>query len=101
MSNEENNNKATAEPEVKCLSRRGFLGATAATGATAALAGASVLGSAVMSRETWAAAVKESRQKIHIGPGELDEYYGFWSGGHSGEVRTLHARIDAYPCLQY
>ncbi|NLD13526.1 MAG: nitrous-oxide reductase [Gammaproteobacteria bacterium] len=80
--------KTTAETEKSGLSRRGFLGATAVTGATLA-AGAATMGTSVMSRESWAAAVKESQLKTHVGPGELDEYYGFWSGGHSGEVRVL------------
>src|SRR5690554_2106305 len=79
--------KKTTEVEKTGLSRRGFLGATAVTGAT--LAGATALGSSVMTRESWAAAVKESQTTVHVGPGELDEYYGFWSGGHSGEVRVL------------
>lgn len=67
------------------LSRRRFLGATAMAGAV----GAAGLGGAVMTRESFAAAAKEAKNKIHVGPGELDEYYGFWSGGHQGEVRVM------------
>ena len=82
------NKTPQTESALPSLSRRGFLGATAITGA-AGLAGAAGLGSAVMSRESWAAAVNEARNNAHVAPGELDEYYGFWSGGHSGEVRVL------------
>ncbi|WP_404364699.1 TAT-dependent nitrous-oxide reductase [Marinobacter sp.] len=67
------------------LSRRKFLSATALAGAV----GATGLGGAVMTRESWAAAVEDAKNKVHVGPGELDEYYGFWSGGHQGEVRVL------------
>lgn len=78
----------TTAEEKAGLSRRGFLGATAVTGATLA-AGATAIGSSVMSRESWAAAVQEAQSKIHVGPGELDDYYCFLSGGHQGEVRVL------------
>ena len=78
-------------PESKGLSRRGFLGAGAMTGAAAMAATA--FGGAVMTRESWAQAVSEAQKnamsKIHVGPGELDTYYGFWSGGHQGEVRVF------------
>ena len=88
MSDKSNN--PPANPESKGLSRRGFLGASAVTGAAVA---ATAFGGAVMSRETWAQAVTEAQKnamsKIHVGPGELDDYYGFWSGGHQGEVRVL------------
>jgi len=83
----DNDSKNTPQTlEKNGLSRRGFLGASALTGAAVA---ATALGGAVMSRESWAAAVKDAQSKIHVGPGELDEYYGFWSGGHQGEVRVL------------
>jgi len=62
------------------LSRREFLGFTAAGAAGTALAPASLL-----SKPAHAA----GKGKAHVAPGELDEYYGFWSGGHSGEIRVL------------
>ncbi|MDX1755376.1 MAG: TAT-dependent nitrous-oxide reductase [Marinobacter sp.] len=85
MKNEESKVEGASEPSKGGLSRRHFLGATAAAG----VVGATGLGSAVMSRETWAAAAQEAMNKAVVHPGELDEYYGFWSGGHSGEVRIL------------
>lgn len=81
----EQDHKELAKTEHLGLSRRRFLGATAVAG----VAGVAGLGGAVMSREAFAAAAKEARNNIHVGPGELDEYYGFWSGGHQGEVRVL------------
>ena len=63
------------------LSRRGLLGATA-TGAVVATTGVS--GGLLSSTVPAAAAGKFS-----LAPGELDEYYGFWSSGQTGELRIL------------
>ncbi|WP_414883968.1 MULTISPECIES: TAT-dependent nitrous-oxide reductase [Pseudomonas] len=87
MMNDTESKKATEVPESTGLSRRGFLGTSAVTGAV--LAGATAIGGAVFTRETWAAAAKDAQLKTHVGPGELDQYYGFWSGGHQGEVRIM------------
>lgn len=62
------------------VSRRSVMGA-AATGAV--LAGTGV-GSLVGGASPAAAAGKAS-----MAPGELDEYYGFWSSGQTGELRIL------------
>ncbi|WP_283188089.1 TAT-dependent nitrous-oxide reductase [Pseudomonas sp. PMCC200344] len=85
--NDTESKKTTEVPESTGLSRRGFLGTSAVTGAV--LAGATAIGGAVFTRETWAAAAKDAQLKTHVGPGELDQYYGFWSGGHQGEVRIM------------
>lgn len=66
------------------VGRRGLLGTTAAAAALAGLAaGAS---SSALMREAKAAASDASTE---VRPGDLDEYYGFNSGGQSGELRVL------------
>ncbi|STZ76627.1 TAT-dependent nitrous-oxide reductase [Bergeriella denitrificans] len=80
------------------LSRRSFLGTAAASGA--GIAGAGLLGLAGCSKTEGdkaasgaaPAAKSESASGAmtsHIGPGELDQYYGFLSGGQSGEIRLV------------
>lgn len=62
------------------MTRRGMMGATA-TGAVLAGTG---IGSTLMSAKAASAAASANLQ-----PGELDEYYGFWSSGQTGELRIL------------
>jgi nitrous-oxide reductase len=72
------------------LNRRELLG-TGLTAATLAGTGGLVTGSvgtlALSGSSAKADEVEEEQAKITVLPGQLDEYYGFWSGGHSGEVR--------------
>lgn len=63
------------------LTRRGVLGATA-TGAVLATTG---VGASLLGAKPAAAAAASA----HMAPGELDEYYGFWSSGQTGELRIL------------
>jgi len=72
------------------ISRRELLSGTtkvaALAGAVAVVGGAGI-GSAAFSNKALAA--DDCKNKNDVAPGDLDEYYGFWSGGQSGEVRIL------------
>lgn len=79
-------NEEVITGEVVEPSRRGFF-KTAATGLAGA--GAVSMGMMPFGSSSVAQASSGKGPKEHIGVGELDEYYGFWSGGQSGEVRVM------------
>ncbi len=75
------------------ISRRGMLGATAGGAALLGAGGGARLalmggaGAAATAAATTKAAAATGAASL--APGELDEYYGFWSSGQSGELRIL------------
>lgn len=82
--------------EPRGLTRRQMMGATAAGGAalgSVAVGGialtAGTTGALVGSTSETRAATTSSNASGHVAPGELDEYYGFWSSGQTGELRIL------------
>jgi len=80
------NTDLTSKNELENEDRRKFFGKSAAIGVAAAVVPMSAAMFATMAK---AQAAEISENKAFVHPGELDEYYGFWSGGHSGEVRIL------------
>ncbi|MCG5241644.1 TAT-dependent nitrous-oxide reductase [Azospirillum doebereinerae] len=81
---------------VGVVNRRDLLGGTAKVAALAGLAGAAggaaIGGDALFGAATArAATATPGKQVYEVKPGDLDEYYVFHSGGHSGEVRIMGA----------
>ncbi len=67
------------------LSRRKILGGMALSG----VAGATGLGLSISPNSIASAAGTAAGSSAEIKPGQLDEYYGFWSSGQAGEVRMM------------
>ena len=71
----------------KGISRRSMLGKSAGVVAlTGSGAIAGLTGGSLLSPTTARAAGSD---KSTVAPGDLDEYYGFWSSGQAGEMRIL------------
>ena len=69
------------------LTRRDMMKAGAAAGAIGAFAGCSGIQSGQASTDSQSGSGDVPDH--FVPPGEHDTYYGFWSGGHSGEIRVL------------
>ncbi|OSQ28700.1 TAT-dependent nitrous-oxide reductase [Thalassospira sp. MCCC 1A03138] len=80
MSNETENYK---------ISRRGLLGGTAKMAGLAGIAGATGAAGIAAGSILAPTAAKAAAGSVEVLPGDLDEYYGFWSSGQSGEVRIM------------
>jgi nitrous-oxide reductase len=63
------------------VTRRGLLGATATGAVAVATAGGAVL--------SGSKPVQAASADAALAPGELDDYYGFWSSGQAGELRIM------------
>ena len=68
--------------EKRGFSRRAVLGGTAATVGV----GASAL---TAKQAGFIGTAKAATGNSNVAPGDLDDYYGFWSSGQAGEMRIL------------
>jgi nitrous-oxide reductase len=71
-----------ASGKQKGISRRGMMGGAALAAGAGTLTARGMLPTSVT-------AARAETASHEVGPGHLDEYYGFWSGGQSGELRIL------------
>ncbi|WP_298212507.1 TAT-dependent nitrous-oxide reductase [Acidovorax sp.] len=89
------------------LGRRSFINTAALVGLTAGVAACNEKPGAAAPAAPAPAAPAASHgtagANVHLKPGELDTYYGLWSGGHTGDMRVLGLpsgrEITRIPCF--
>ena len=96
----------TPPDDARVAGRRQFLNTAALVGLGGLAActdkpGSAPAGSASASAS--AAGHAGAANATHLKPGELDTYYGLWSGGHTGDMRVLGLpsgrEITRIPCF--
>nr|WP_216842374.1 TAT-dependent nitrous-oxide reductase [Acidovorax sp. SRB_14] len=90
------------------MGRRSFINTAALVGLTAGVAAcndkpATAAGATPAAAPGTAPSAHASANATHLKPGELDTYYGLWSGGHTGDMRVLGLpsgrEIHRIPCF--
>jgi len=71
------------------INRREVLGSGLTVATIAGTGGLATGGAGALTLAGVRPAHADEQSKINVPPGKLDQYYGFWSGGHSGELRIL------------
>ncbi len=77
--------KTESTSEATGVSRRELFGTTAKVATMSALGAAAGVGAFFTPEQVRAA----SKNRGEVAPGDLDDYYGIWSGGQSGELRVI------------
>ncbi len=101
-----NDRKETSHPTAG-MGRRSFINTAALVGLTAGVAACTEKpGAATPAAPAPAAPAgghASAGASVHLKPGELDTYYGLWSGGHTGDMRVLGLpsgrEITRIPCF--
>jgi nitrous-oxide reductase len=94
--------------QASLLGRRKFINTAALAGLTASVAactdnGKTAAAATSASAGSSSAPAHAGSNASHLKPGELDTYYGLWSGGHTGDMRVLGLpsgrEIHRIPCF--